>query len=41
MEKVKDKVSMITPVPLGVGSVTSTILAQNVLKSHFKIHNIR
>lgn len=31
-ENVKDKVSMITPVPRGVGSVTNTILLDNVVK---------
>lgn len=32
-EKVKDKVKMITPVPRGVGSVTNTILLDNVVKA--------
>lgn len=31
-EKVKDKVAMITPVPRGVGSVTNTVLLDNVIK---------
>jgi methylenetetrahydrofolate dehydrogenase (NADP+)/methenyltetrahydrofolate cyclohydrolase len=32
-EKCKDKVSFITPVPLGVGSVTTAVLAKHVLKA--------
>lgn len=32
-ERVKDKVKMITPVPRGVGSVTNTILLDNVVKA--------
>lgn len=31
-ENVKDKVAMITPVPRGVGSVTNTVLLDNVVK---------
>lgn len=31
-ENVKDKVSMITPVPRGVGSITNTVLLDNVVK---------
>ena len=30
---VQDKVSMITPVPAGVGSVTTSILAKHVVKA--------
>ncbi|MDR0880070.1 MAG: bifunctional 5,10-methylenetetrahydrofolate dehydrogenase/5,10-methenyltetrahydrofolate cyclohydrolase [Clostridioides sp.] len=33
-ERVLDKVSMITPVPGGVGSVTTSILAKHVLKAY-------
>ncbi|NBG88596.1 bifunctional 5,10-methylenetetrahydrofolate dehydrogenase/5,10-methenyltetrahydrofolate cyclohydrolase [Isachenkonia alkalipeptolytica] len=33
-EKVQKKASMITPVPRGVGSVTTTVLAKHVLKAY-------
>ena len=33
IDDVLDKVSMITPVPLGVGSVTTTVLAKHVIKA--------
>ena len=33
MEDVLDKVSMITPVPGGVGAVTTSILATNIIKA--------
>jgi len=33
LEDCLDKVAMITPVPAGVGSVTSSILAKHVLKA--------
>lgn len=32
-EKCKDKAIFITPVPLGVGSVTTAVLAKHVLKA--------
>ncbi|WDV44765.1 bifunctional 5,10-methylenetetrahydrofolate dehydrogenase/5,10-methenyltetrahydrofolate cyclohydrolase [Clostridiaceae bacterium M8S5] len=37
-ENVKDIASMITPVPRGVGSVTTSILASHVVKA-YKMHN--
>ncbi len=39
-ENVKDKVAMITPVPRGIGSVTTSILAKNVVKACKQINNI-
>ncbi len=39
-EDVKDKVSMITPVPRGIGSVTTSILAKNVVKACKQINNL-
>ncbi len=39
-EGVKDKVTMITPVPRGIGSVTTSILAKNVVKACKQINNI-
>jgi methylenetetrahydrofolate dehydrogenase (NADP+)/methenyltetrahydrofolate cyclohydrolase len=38
-ESCKKKVSMITPVPGGVGSVTTSILAQNVLKACLSLNS--
>lgn len=37
-EAVKDKASLITPVPGGVGSVTTAVLLKNVIKGTKKIH---
>lgn len=37
-EAVKDKASLITPVPGGVGSVTTAVLLKNVIKGAKKIH---
>ncbi|MDW7668596.1 MAG: bifunctional 5,10-methylenetetrahydrofolate dehydrogenase/5,10-methenyltetrahydrofolate cyclohydrolase [Bacillota bacterium] len=39
-EDVKDKVAMITPVPRGIGSVTTSILAKNVVKACKQINNL-
>ncbi|WAW15193.1 bifunctional 5,10-methylenetetrahydrofolate dehydrogenase/5,10-methenyltetrahydrofolate cyclohydrolase [Peptostreptococcus equinus] len=41
LDDVMDKVSMITPVPRGIGAVTSTILAQNTLKACMQKNNIK
>ena len=38
-DAVLDKVSMVTPVPAGVGSVTSSILAKHVIKACKQQHN--
>jgi methylenetetrahydrofolate dehydrogenase (NADP+)/methenyltetrahydrofolate cyclohydrolase len=40
-EDVKDKASMITPVPRGVGSVTTSILAKNVVKACKQINGLK
>ncbi len=39
-EQVKEKASKITPVPAGVGSVTTSILAKHVVKAFKKQHQI-
>ena len=36
-----DKASMITPVPAGVGSVTTSVLAKHVVKACKQINNIQ
>jgi len=38
-EDVKNKVSMVTPVPRGIGSVTTSILAKNVVKACKQINS--
>lgn len=39
-DRVKDKVSMITPVPGGIGAVTTALLAQHVVKAAKKISKL-